>query len=159
MDLQIKRITLANWQEFKQIRLEAFKCEPTAFGTQLSDAIGYPDSYWLNMVGDSNNIIFVAVAANQVVGVMRAAISDPEVPKDTAFIGSAYVNKDFRRRGIAKQLMTELIAEITKVAGIWAIRLWVNEKQSNALKFYDNFGFVRVGEDLKAKELILEKVL
>jgi ribosomal protein S18 acetylase RimI-like enzyme len=158
MNIKIERLTGTNWELFKQMRLEAFRLEPVAFSTPIEEAEKYPDDYWSDMVKDSNNIILVAKVDDKPVGLMRAALKDEDVAEDTAFIGSAYVNKEYRGQGIAKLLMSKLIELICEHKEMKAIRLWVNEKQEAAIKLYKSFGFDKVGEEATRESKLMNNL-
>lgn len=152
-------ITEANWQQFKSIRLEALKYESVAFSTSFSEGEAYPDGYWKGILADRNNIIILAIVEGKCVGMVRAALKDEDVDENTAFVGSLYVNENYRRMGIGKMLMDELISKIKNQSKVSSVRLWVNQKQSMAIQFYQALGFKKVGEEIRdsAKELIFEK--
>lgn len=155
MQTNIKRITVSNWKDFKNIRLEAFRSEKEAFSTSIKEAEGYADEYWKDMLKDSNNIVLLALVEGKVVGIIRSALKDEEVEDGIAFVGSFYVNSNYRRMGIGKMLMKELIEIVYKQEGIFGMRLWVNKKQVSAIGIYKAFGFKEVG--IEKEELILEK--
>jgi len=161
MKIEIVESNISNWREFKNIRLESLMCEPEAFSSSLKKTDAFPDKYWIDMVSDRNNIILLAFVDSVCVGIIRAAIKDEDVKEGTAFIGSFFVNANYRRQGIGKALMNELLARINTHLEISTAKLWVSIKQSDAIKFYDNNGFKYVGEDLKEGnlELVFEKVI
>lgn len=58
-------------------------------------------------------------------------------------IGSLVVAPDFRRRGLARQLLTELIAEATR-RGLASLEISADESQPGILAFYQGLGFSRL---------------
>ena len=61
-----------------------------------------------------------------------------------------YVSKEFRRKGIAKQLIEELINRVKKVKNIEQINLTVISNNENAKKLYEKFGFETFGSEKNA---------
>ena len=116
------------------------------------------------MVSDPNNIILIAKVDGVNAGLVRAALKDEDVDENTAFIGSMYVEKEYRRQGVAAALLVGLIIELKKHPQILKARLWVNTQQTAAIKLYEGFGFVQVGVEtadvqahgLPTQELIME---
>jgi ribosomal protein S18 acetylase RimI-like enzyme len=159
MKIEIIETNISNWKKFKSIRLESLRNEPEAFSSSLKEVEKYKDEYWKDMVLDRNNIILLAVVDDLFVGIIRAALKDEDVDEKTAFIGSLYVNFDYRRMGIGKMLINELIAKIKNRSEVSAVRLWVNHKQFSAIQLYLSLGFLEIGEIGKGedKELIFEK--
>ncbi len=166
MATNIEKIT-SDWKTFKALRLSAFRNEPTAFSTSIEQAESYEDKYWIDMVSDPNNIILVAKVDWVNAGLVRAALKDEDVDEHTAFIGSMYVEKEYRRQGIAAALLGGLLVELKKHPDILRAKLWVNTQQTAAIKLYEGFGFVQVGVEtgevqangLPVQELIMEATL
>jgi ribosomal protein S18 acetylase RimI-like enzyme len=163
-NLSIKIATPNDWETFKTIRLEAFKEEPAAFSTLYEEASTYKDTYWKDMLEDENNIILISYFDGKPVGLIRAALKDEDVAPDTAYVGSLYVHKDFRGKGIGKMLFNRLIEEVSKHSEINFLRLWVNEEQTTAINLYQTLGFKLVDkapnkEDPSVTELVFEMSL
>ncbi len=161
MNIKIIKSDISNWREFRKIRLESLRCEPEAFTSSLKKTEEYSDEYWIDMVSDINNIVLLAFVDKTVVGIIRAALIDEDVKEGTAFIGSFYVNINYRKQGIGKLLMDELINRIKENSEIYAVRLWVGIKQFDAINFYESYGFKKVNEEIKdgKKELVFEKII
>lgn len=160
----IQIATPKDWKPFKTIRLEAFKQEPAAFSTLYEEASTYKDTYWKDMLEEENNIILISYFDGKPVGLVRAALKDEDVAPDTAYIGSLYVHKDFRGKGIGKTLFNRLIEEVSKHPEIKFLRLWVNEIQTTAINLYQTLGFKVVDktpnkEDSSVMELVFERSL
>jgi ribosomal protein S18 acetylase RimI-like enzyme len=80
---------------------------------------------------------------------MMGAFWDPT--KDTAYIIAVYLQAEYRGKGISKQMMKELLAEIKKKEYIKRIVLGVNKSQEAAIKLYESFGF----KQTKVEEAVL----
>ncbi|MBP6976523.1 GNAT family N-acetyltransferase [Candidatus Dojkabacteria bacterium] len=159
MNLEITRVNISNWEKLRDIRLEALKYEPEAFSSSFKEVELYPDQYWKDMILDKNNIILLALVDGITVGMVRAALKDEDVDENTAFIGSLYVRDNYRRMGIGKRLMEEIISIIWSESRLLNVRLWVNDKQLEAIELYKSIGFIEVGEEIEGRkrEIIFEK--
>ena len=166
MNCEISRVT-SDWKLFKKLRLDAFRNDPEAFSTSITEAENYQDSYWKDMVSDTNNIILSAKIGSDYIGLIRCALVDEDVNPDTAFIGSMYVDKNYRRSGVATKLLSTLLTMLETQEDITKARLWVNEKQVSAVSLYTKMGFEVVGSEvsktdtagLEVTELIMEKII
>lgn len=61
-----------------------------------------------------------------------------------------YVSDDYRRQGIAKKLIAELIVRVKRISDIEQINLTVIANNDNAKKLYEKFGFVTFGSESNA---------
>jgi ribosomal-protein-alanine N-acetyltransferase len=89
----------------------------------------------------SRRIALVATAAGsgEIIGFAVAGLIPPE-----AELESVAVAKSQRRRGVGRQLMSELVAELRRF-GVEAFHLEVRASNSTALRLYNSFGFNETG--------------
>jgi len=165
--INIKRATSNDWLLFKNLRLKAFKQEPKAFPSSFEEFSNYKDSYWIDMLNTSDNIVLIAYDGITPIGLIRAALKDEDVLPNTALIGSLYVIDQFRGTGIGKKLLIELINIVSQQENIKFLRLWVTETQLIAIDLYKSLGFTLIDKVLSVdssdstpiNELIFEKPL
>ena len=94
----------------------------------LSSELNNPLSLWL-----------VAVEDNSVVGYVGSQI----VPDEADMMNIA-VSTDYRRKGIARELVCSLLAAL-KERGVICLTLEVRVSNSSACALYESLGFVQVG--------------
>ncbi|MFO7460075.1 MAG: GNAT family N-acetyltransferase [Desulfatiglandales bacterium] len=84
----------------------------------------------------------VAEENGKVVGFILGDASGWEysVPENIGWIDTIGVDPAYQRRGIARMLMSEMIANLKKV-GVDTIYTMVNWRDRDLLKFFDAFGF------------------
>ena len=84
----------------------------------------------------------VAEKDGKVVGFILGDASGWEysVPENIGWIDTIGVDPAYQRQGIARLLMTEMIANLKKV-GVDTIYTMVNWRDRDLLKFFDAFGF------------------
>jgi ribosomal protein S18 acetylase RimI-like enzyme len=61
-----------------------------------------------------------------------------------------YVLKEFRGRGIAKELLEDLIKKVKAIPDIEQINLIVISNNEKAKQLYEKFGFKRYGTELNS---------
>ena len=102
------------------------------------EKIGYLES-----LENDNTIALVAEYNKKIVGVLLGEFKvSPWMTKSKiAHIANIGINKENRRKGIGEQLIKTFF-DICKDKGVDEIRLGVYNKNINAYKFYESYGFV-----------------
>ena len=99
--------------------------------------------HWQNAIGDPNFIIFVAIDRAQVIGMVKAAITDrPRLLQNemkVIAVENAIVTDRFRKQGIFTKLMN-LVTEEGKLRGAKAMKLSVFNSNPATLA-YQRLGF------------------
>lgn len=150
------------WEDFRELRLEALKKEPTAFGRTYEEEAELSKNKWINSIKD---YIF-AIDNDQMVGMIGYKYSKQPKCEHNAEIVHIYVQEEYRGSGIGYELLKEILKTIYK-KNFKKIKVAVNAKQKAALRLYKKFGFRVVGvfeKDMKNTEnyddvIFLEKLL
>ena len=161
----IGEISASRWSEYKDLRLEALKTDPQAFGSSYENTLLHPNVVWQArleaVIGSDRNWLLFAEEANTLIGMIGASREAA-----TANIVSVYVAKPARGRGISKMLLARMIDGITKSGAVKIVQLTVNKDQTPALTLYRSFGFeivgdeeVLMGDGLMHTEYVLQKEL
>jgi ribosomal protein S18 acetylase RimI-like enzyme len=94
---------------------------------------------WCLRQAEKGKIVrLVAEIEGQVVGNAQLTIRGQD-----GEIGSLVVARDFRRQGLARRLLTELIAE-AKRRGLATLEIGADESQPGILAFYQGLGFRKI---------------
>jgi putative acetyltransferase len=97
--------------------------------------------------------IWVAVDGDAVIGSMALApTGDADAPAGALEIFKVYVARAARRRGVARALFDEALGRARRL-GAPEVRLWTDTRFTNAHRFYERCGFVRVGEAREVHDL------
>jgi len=99
----------------------------------------FPESYLRSLAESGSDSFLVAIEENRVVGYVSALVHGKD-----AHIASIAVLKDYRRRGVGRGLMSELIKSL-KLRHIRTVSLEVRESNTSAIRFYEGLGFERMG--------------
>jgi ribosomal protein S18 acetylase RimI-like enzyme len=149
--VEIAKLSVDEWQAYRQLRLEALQDSPQAYGSTYQEQANRPDSFWQNRliqaeIGDTDWLLFARYRQQLVgmIGAYRDKTSDPEDGTLAATIVSVYVSPAWRGRGISQLLMDEML-DTLKQKGIQRAHLAVCKDQKAALKLYENSGFILVG--------------
>ncbi len=89
----------------------------------------------------SNKLSYWLVAEDQ--GAVAGYIGSQTV-MDESDVMNVAVSEDFRRQGIGRMLVEQLIADLSK-KGISSLTLEVRLSNDPAIKLYEQFGFEKVG--------------
>ena len=98
---------------------------------------------WFAAHGPQHPVI-VAEEAGQVVGWASLSPYNPRSAYRYTVENSIYLHPDWRRRGIGKLLLQELI-DRARVLGYRAIIAGVSAEQVGSLQIHEKFGFIKVG--------------
>jgi len=146
-NFQVVKLTPEEWQLYKQIRLEALKVEPQAFGSRYAEVLQRPDSHWQERLkeaqaGEKSWLLF-AQENDRIIGMIGAYC---EEGSDAVDIISVFVTKEKRGQGVASALMAAILKEVGKGGAFRKARLTVNAGQTAAVTLYRHFGFQIVAE-------------
>ena len=99
----------------------------------------FPESYLRSLAESGPDSFLVAIEENKVVGYVSALVHGKD-----AHIASIAVLEDYRRRGVGRALMSELIKSL-KLHRVRTVSLEVRKSNTSAIRFYEILGFKRMG--------------
>jgi len=140
-NVTISRSLEENWQDFKNIRLDALKNEPSAFGSSFEEENEFTEELWKQRSLSA----LIAYSNNNPIGLLVYIINNRIKTKHVATIYSVYVNKNYRGQGVGKKLINSALESIKKNSDVIKVDLAVNPEQVSAVKLYEYFGFKEVG--------------
>ena len=146
-DIQIIKLKPEDWQQYKQIRLEALLIEPQSFSRTYADALKSPDTFWQERLreaqkGERNWLLF-ASENDRLVGMIGAFRLEGG---NEVEIISVYVTPAKRGQGVGKALMDAILIQVSQQAGVQKAVLGVNATQAPAVALYRRYGFQVVEE-------------
>lgn len=137
------------WKAYRDIWLEALKETPEAFFADYEEQKEQPDSVWqrrFESVQEGKDIVVIfAQVEGKPIGFLGAYIDENPKFSHIATIWGAYVHQDYRKRGIAKRMMQEFLAEMKKRPEITKIKTYSVTTELMAVNAYKNFGFDLIG--------------
>ncbi|MFN8367971.1 MAG: GNAT family N-acetyltransferase [Candidatus Kapaibacterium sp.] len=141
-NITIRKPEEHEWQQFRELRLDALKHEPQSFGSSYAQEVTKNSDFWITLVKnshvkDSSVCAIVAVLNNEFVGMIGCYL--PELGNWN--IWGMYVKQEFRGMGLARCLMEFAIRLIRQRNPESVIQLYVNVEQTPAVSLYTAMGF------------------
>jgi ribosomal protein S18 acetylase RimI-like enzyme len=130
------------WQRYRDIRLSALENDGHAFGGNLESERLFTESEWRSKA--KQYVALVAVINGVDVGMMTVENLNGDFGA-TCWVGSCWVDSDFRKYGALRSLFAYL--DTHAVAKDWATQglgVWVDN--DSAIKAYEKLGFIQMGE-------------
>ena len=136
MKYEIKKLSQLDWQKHKEIRLEALKNDPSAFGRSYVEELKKTNEEWQEQLIENNKLFYAVCLNNQFVSLGGAYKND----RGEWNIMAVYTKKEFRGQGCGMLLMEGILNELEN-RGIKKIFLKVNIEQLVAISLYKKVGF------------------
>jgi GNAT superfamily N-acetyltransferase len=134
---EIRRLTCADWIEYRRLRLQALRCIPGSFAGSPASELGFSEGHWRRQLDALLSTVY-GLIADDVLWAMATLADSASAQMLTGF----YVDSSRRRRGYASRLLRGLLA----FADV-AVVLAVDKQNVAALSLYQQHGFVVKGED------------
>lgn len=150
--MEVRRLAPADINAFFAIRLRALASAPSAFNTRLEeDQKSGPDRFLTTLRDESNTkAIFGAVVDDKITAILAIFQEERSQTRHKAAISSVYVDVEYRRQGLAAQLLDRAIQFARKEMKVSAIYLSVESKNTSAISLYESRGFAIWGIEPKA---------
>jgi len=139
----VRETVPGDWQALRDIRLEALRDAPTAFGSTYDQETLRDETYWRDRIDRGGTFLaFIPeVSASGPVGLGGGYQADPI----TVELVSMYVRPGARGRGVGEALAATVINWASK-RNASSVHLWVTETNSHARGLYERLGFTPTGE-------------
>jgi ribosomal protein S18 acetylase RimI-like enzyme len=164
--IRLRRMTLQDWQVWRDVRLRMLEDYPIAFTESLAQAEQNTDAQWQDFAGRStgkNSVSVLAVDSAAAEGEQAVGTMSCYVEEDgTAWLAAVWVSPVHRGTGLAARLLAEIFGWVCAESEAKALKLGVHENNRRALAFYQHHGFIDRGErepyllDAARQEIILE---
>lgn len=156
-DLKILKLPVSRWIEYKQLRLEYLRLEPTAFYLTPEEKEKDPEEDWKKDLNDflesKNQFAYFAQVNGKLVGMSGAYREHGVKMAHIAVIFGVYVSNNFRGKGTGRKLLQTLLNDLESREDLAKLNLDVTTTQEAAINLYKKLGFKIVGE-LKKEYLV-----
>lgn len=144
--IEIKRITPETAFLFRDVRLRALAESPLAFSSTYARELQFPNEEWRRRAerwgADENDAIFLAFDGEVACGIV-GSYREPE-QHGRAMLISMWVDPAYRRAGVGKALIDEVIAW-NRARRVRELVLLVTGVNAGAIAFYERLGFRKTG--------------
>ncbi len=139
----VREPVVEDWRALRDIRLEALRDVPTAFGSTYEREVVRGETHWRDRIfrGGTFLAYLPDLSASEPAGLIGGYQEDPA----TVELVSLYVRPRARGRGVGEALVAAVVG--------WArdqnaaeVHLWVTETNSPARALYERCGFALTGE-------------
>ncbi|NEW06664.1 GNAT family N-acetyltransferase [Paenibacillus sp. SYP-B3998] len=151
--IQVRIVEFTDLEAFWQLRLEALRTTPEAFSASYEENIPLTMSEVekrFHYTECDTYIIGAFTEENQLVGLMGFRREQRIKLKHKGTIWGVYVTPTFRGKGIAKQLLAEILRRGKQLDGLKKINLSVVSTNQNAVELYRKLGFETYGTEKNA---------
>lgn len=140
----IREMNLNDYEDVKILVRQIHELHLSNRSDIYNDGEAFPKEYFEKVLNDANNLNYVYIENKKIVGVLNASLqytnSLPIIkPRTYYFIENIVVDKNHRRKGIAKKLFHYLTLK-AKENNIDSIELNVWAFNKDAIKFYESMG-------------------
>jgi len=153
MNVFYKVLNKNDLSDYKSIRLELLKENPTNFGSSFEEESLFEDEMWERRLNNKNATSIGAYIGNEIIGIC-VVMKNPRLKmKHRAELNSMYVKKEYRGQGVSVGLLNNVF-ELLKDTDVEILRLSVAAHNTSAISLYKKLGFV--GNDIESKALKYE---
>jgi GNAT superfamily N-acetyltransferase len=139
----VRETIVGDWQALRDIRLEALRNAPTAFGSTYEREAQRGEAHWRDRISHGGTFLAYLsdLGASEPAGLIGGYREDPV----TVELVSMYVRPRARGHGVGDALVATVVG--------WArdqnaaeVHLWVTETNAPARALYERCGFALTGE-------------
>lgn len=135
---------------YRQLMLDAYARHPEAFTSSPEERAALPLDWWerrLQEDDQAQELVWGATRGAELLGVVGLGRETREKVRHKATLFGLYVPDRYRRLGIAKGLLDELLTHAQGLPGLWVVQLTVTEGNDAALALYRQAGFNLFGSE------------
>jgi RimJ/RimL family protein N-acetyltransferase len=143
--IRIRRLSADRWRDYRDLRLEALRSDPSAFGSSFEEEVALTEDEWKRRI---RNALF-AVSDDEPIGMVVCLFNDRPKTKHIAEIVGVYVSANRRGEGVGTRMLERALLLIRSKKGVVKVQLAVNPEQRAAVKLYERAGFVMWGRTKK----------
>ena len=139
----VRETVMADWQALRDIRLEALRDAPYAFGSTYADQVKLGEAHWRQRIARGGTFLaFVPeVSAPEPIGLIGGYPEEPGVVE----LVSMFVSPQARGHGVGEALIDAVIGW-ARARDATSVHLWVTETNKHASRLYERCGFTPTAE-------------
>jgi ribosomal protein S18 acetylase RimI-like enzyme len=135
-------------ESYRELRLASLTSDPDSFLSTHSDEKGKASDFFRQKIIYATKLpiwgFWGYFENSRLVGYSQTADGYFYKKRHIAYLYEVYVIPEFRRKGIASNLVNYIIDKLKSLPEIEKIELKVNSRNKNAIGFYEKIGFNKV---------------
>jgi RimJ/RimL family protein N-acetyltransferase len=142
-EIVIRPVTLDDVDAFRELRLEALRTQPIAFGADYADNLARPRGFWVDRIApgdDVASLIHVADASGELVGLTGIRAEAGPKQKHVGIVWGVFVREAWRGRRLGDRLVNAC-TEWGAAQGLRYAKLGVHTGNTSAICCYLRCGF------------------
>lgn len=139
----VREVTADDVEAFRDIRLEALRDAPEAFGSTFAREVAFAEADWQRRIARGGNFLgyLPEASVTEPAGLIGGYQEDPQLVE----LVSMYVRPRARGRGVGEALIATVI-DWAATRNAASVHLWVTETNKPARLLYERCGFTLTGE-------------
>ena len=129
-DVAIITLDPVRWAEYRDLRLQALRQDPAAFGTSYEEDVDRPEAHWRERLKWAQrkveHVTLFAEIDGKLVGMLGVYRPAKDQDRARRTVYSVYVDPAVRGREVGRQLMQALLDEVRRIPEIEKLELTVN---------------------------------
>jgi GNAT superfamily N-acetyltransferase len=138
---EIRAVREDDWRAMRDIRLEALREAPAAFGSTYAREVAFTEADWRRRAGGYGFFAFLPDLGDLPVGLAGGIDEGAGV----AELVSMWVRPQARGRKVGAALVTAVV-DWARGRGLSRLNLWVTDGNQAARALYERYGFTPAGE-------------
>lgn len=145
--LTYRKLTVRDVAEFRRVRLRALEDCPSGFGSSFEESRHLPLEAFQAMldVPDTEGMVWGGFEGERLAGFGGLRRESRLKERHKAFIWGVYVDSDYRRKGVGRKLLVQLIEEAMTMPELLLVKLTVESSNMAAKALYESLGFRKFG--------------
>jgi ribosomal protein S18 acetylase RimI-like enzyme len=139
----VRRLTPADAEAVRAVRLEALARHPENFGSHHDDEAVHPIAWWRDRMAHPAGAGFGAWIEGDLAGIISFGAEQETKHRHQGSIGSFYVRPAHRGQGVGDALMRAALDEAAR--RVEQVVLTVTASNAGAIRLYERHGFETVG--------------
>jgi ribosomal protein S18 acetylase RimI-like enzyme len=144
--LEIRRLSRADAEAFRAIRLEGLERHPAAFGASFKEEGSRPLSFFADTL--DGHFVLGADNRGRLTGVAAFQFHDGEKKRHRGTLWGMYVRDEAHGKGVARRLVDGILAHARQRVEEVGLSVWADNPAAIAL--YKSAGFVVTARDHRA---------
>jgi GNAT superfamily N-acetyltransferase len=132
----VRATALDDWQAMRDIRLQALRDAPDAFGSTHAREVAFAPAEWHRRAARDGSFLAFIPGLTEPAGLAGGYEEEPGVTE----LVSMFVRPQARGHGVGEALI-DAVAAWAKDQGATSVHLWVTDTNKPAIRLYERCGF------------------